>query len=271
MMPFHDDQDQIKLLFFIVDQCDEHGNCMADSKRSGSSSSRGSSRGSSSRGGSSGGRGSGSSSGRGSGSSSRGGSRDSGDDEGCCIGENMMCSNSMKESNCAGMMEKFGCQWVTGSDCMKHESKMQSLMFSGESAVTEAMNTQVNLYTVLVLAICALVLHFLSRWWKNRKNFEGYTSTGTTQSNEQTSYYQSANSVWFVICGCLVHLYILTRLTIRDVDNISLRFSRLHPNVRHHYPFFLFLFYIFAQCMFWVSCASSPSTRFQQAFCRYIL
>ena len=75
---------------------------------------------------------------------------------------------------------------------MTKNSYADILLFSGETAVEEALNTQVNLSSVVLFAIAALALHFLSRCWANRKQFEGYAPT---EPNEQNSYYQSAHSV----------------------------------------------------------------------------
>jgi len=87
------------------------------------------------------------------------------------------------------------CHWSTGQDCMMENSYAEVMMFSGESAVSEAMNTQVNLSTVVLLAVAALALHLLNRWWANRKQFRGYVSTNSTQPREQASSYQSVNTV----------------------------------------------------------------------------
>jgi len=98
----------------------------------------------------------------------------------------------MNMNNCNNMMDDHGCHWTTGHDCMMENNHAEVMMFGEDSAVTEAMNTQVNLSSVLLLAVAALALHCLSKWWENRKNFEGYTPT---QPNQQNSNYQAAVSV----------------------------------------------------------------------------
>jgi len=95
----------------------------------------------------------------------------------------------MNMAKCADM---DGCHWGTGHDCMMENSYSEVMMFSGNSAVAEAMNTKVNLSTVVLLAVAALAMHLLNRWWAKRKQFEGYE---TTPDTEQHSNYQAVHSV----------------------------------------------------------------------------
>jgi len=102
-----------------------------------------------------------------------------------------MCSKSMNMGNCKNM----GCAWSTGKECMTRQSVAEAMLFGGGSAVAEAMDTQINLSTVVLLAAAALALHLLSRCWAERKRFDGYSPPNSTERAERGDFYQTAHSV----------------------------------------------------------------------------
>merc|ERR1719515_185263 len=108
---------------------------------------------------------------------------------GCCYGEgvkeNEMCGNKVGRDQC----ERSGkCEFREGADAdcefvpttttsepwlgAKHEA----VLFGEQGAVlSEAMNTQVSLSTILLLAVVALAAQQLYKWWSASHASAGYT------------------------------------------------------------------------------------------------
>merc|ERR1740122_812050 len=89
-------------------------------------------------------------------------------EEGCCASETerktASCNNSPSAMNCANMN---GCFWVDGADAdCSWQEEDDLFLFAGEG-VTEAMNSQVSLSTLLLCLVCAFALWKVYGWWSN--------------------------------------------------------------------------------------------------------
>merc|ERR1719150_1286050 len=121
---------------------------------------------------------------------------------GCCYGDtaktNEMCAEKIGRDQC----ERSGkCEFRTGydADCelpTTTESewlgaKDEAVLFAanGESSVvSEALNTQVSLSTVLLLAVVAFAAQQLYRWYANKAAHDGYTKLATTAAEANVRY-----------------------------------------------------------------------------------
>merc|ERR1719317_1199693 len=118
-------------------------------------------------------------------------------EEGCCYGEgvkeNEMCGNKVGRHQC----ERSGkCEFRPGADADCElptttsepwlGAKDEAVLFAanGESSVlTEAMNTQVSLSTVLLFAVVALAVQQLYKCYANHASRDGYTKLDETAAN----------------------------------------------------------------------------------------
>merc|ERR1719471_1820035 len=128
---------------------------------------------------------------------------------GCCYGEgvkeNEMCGNKVGRDQC----ERSGkCEFREGADADCEfvpttttsepwlGAKDEAVLFGEQGAVlSEAMNTQVSLSTILLLAVVALAAQQLYKWWSASRVSAGYTKlaegAGAPRSGVHTTY-QSA-------------------------------------------------------------------------------
>merc|ERR1719208_368236 len=128
---------------------------------------------------------------------------------GCCYGEgvkeNEMCGNKVGRDQC----ERSGkCEFREGADADCEfvpttttsepwlGAKDEAVPFGEQGAVlSEAMNTQVSLSTILLLAVVALAAQQLYKWWSASRASAGYTKlaegSGAPRSGVHTTY-QSA-------------------------------------------------------------------------------
>jgi len=129
---------------------------------------------------------------------------------GCCYGEgvkeNEMCGNKIGREQCerSGKCEfregaDADCefvptttteQWTTSEPWLG--AKDEAVLFAGEnsSVVSEAMNTQISLSTIVLLAVVALTAQQLYKWWANSRSNDGYTKLA--EGTQVHTTYQSA-------------------------------------------------------------------------------
>jgi len=119
---------------------------------------------------------------------------------GCCYGDtaktNAMCAEKVGRDQC----ERSGkCEFREGeyADCELPTTtsepwlgaKDEAVLFAGEnSLVSEAMNTQVSLSTVLLLAVAALAVQQLYKWYSANADRAGYTKLAETAAEANTRY-----------------------------------------------------------------------------------
>merc|ERR1711972_694774 len=119
---------------------------------------------------------------------------------GCCYGEgvkeNKMCGNKVGRDQC----ERSGkCEFRSGeyADCELPTTtsepwlgaKDEAVLFAGEnSMLSEAMNTRVSLSTLLLLAVAALAVQQLYKWYSANANRAGYTKLAETAAEANTRY-----------------------------------------------------------------------------------
>merc|ERR1719204_1517425 len=119
---------------------------------------------------------------------------------GCCYGDtaktNEMCAEKVGREQC----ERSGkCEFKSGeyADCELPTTtsepwlgaKDEAVLFAGEnSLVGEAMNTQVSLSTLLLLAVAALAAQQLYKWYSAHANHAGYTKLAESARETNTRY-----------------------------------------------------------------------------------
>merc|ERR1712087_160596 len=129
--------------------------------------------------------------------------------EGCCAGMSYQHSKVCNAKDYEQCTRSFDCEFREGeTDCSmtttsepwlgaQAEAKMssrrkgrrqESMLFGGESTLSQAMDYQVSLSTVLLLAIAALAVYQTYRWFACR---QGYKTVAPVQTH-RAQYYQSA-------------------------------------------------------------------------------
>merc|ERR1712154_127418 len=109
---------------------------------------------------------------------------------------NAMCAEKVGRDQC----ERSGeCEFRSGeyADCELPTTtsepwlgaKDEAVLFAGESSVlSEAMNTQVSLSTILLLAVAALAAQQLYKCYSANANRAGYTKLAETAAEANTRY-----------------------------------------------------------------------------------
>jgi hypothetical protein len=121
---------------------------------------------------------------------------------GCCYGDTAKTNAMCAEKETRDLCERSGkCEFRSGidADCelptttsepwLGAKSEDEAVLFANSSVVSEAMNTQISLSTLLLLAVAAIAALQIYRCYAANASRDGYTKLATTAP---PSTYQTA-------------------------------------------------------------------------------
>merc|ERR1712025_574644 len=111
---------------------------------------------------------------------------------GCCYGDTAKTNEMCAEKETRDLCERSGkCEFRSGidADCelptttsepwLGAKSEDEAVLFANSSVVSEAMNTQISLSTLLLLAVAAIAALQIYRCYAANASRDGYTKLAT--------------------------------------------------------------------------------------------